>query len=96
MEIKIYTSKGLRGYIHSTAKNLKSTKVVHENLIRKFSDLKFLQIELEGNNIWCRDYLPVKGVEEQYVLFEYKPIYNIGTEIGKQQIKDAKIARRIG
>lgn len=92
--IKIYTSKGLEQYKYSTAKNLQYTKFVHENLIQKFNELNLSHIELEGNNIWCRDYLPVKGVEDKYVLFEYNPIYNIGTKSGEQQINDAKIAKQ--
>lgn len=80
--------------MHSQAKKLQYTKEVHENLVQKFNELDFLHIELDGNNVWCRDYLPVKGIEDRYVFFEYKPIYNIGTDVGKQQLEDAELARQ--
>lgn len=91
---KIYTSAGLRVYETSQAKNLQYTKAVHQELVKKFNELDFKHIELDGKNIWCRDYLPVKGMGNKYVLFKYNPIYNIGTDIGKRQIEGANIARQ--
>jgi len=92
--MKIYISKGLVRYKYSNSQKAQSTRKVHENLVRKLTDLQIDHIELEGDNIWCRDYLPVNGFDGKRVFFEYKPNYNIGTDVGAAQIREAQIARK--
>ncbi|MCB9190299.1 MAG: agmatine deiminase family protein [Flavobacteriales bacterium] len=40
------------------------------------------------SNVWCRDYMPVKGAKGKHVLFKYAPSYLIGEKTYEKTIPD--------
>jgi len=65
------------------------SKEVHKQLIKQFNEYNIQYEEISGGNIWCKDYMSVKGSDDVYVKFRYFPDYNRGTKSGNIQIVEA-------
>ena len=54
-------------------------KSVYNDLRQILGD-RLVEINHNSNNVWCRDYMPVKSATGSYVHFKYKPSYMVGIE----------------
>lgn len=54
-------------------------KSVYSDLRQILGD-RLVEINHNSNNVWCRDYMPVKSASGSYVHFKYKPGYMVGME----------------
>lgn len=48
------------------------------NQLKSIEEIKLVEISSLNNNIWCRDYMPVKSANGQYIQFTYQPAYMRG------------------
>lgn len=67
---QVFISSGLRMFERSEDKAEQYTKKAYQQLTAIFKKLGVDLVELEGDNIWCRDYLPVKRAHGGYVFSE--------------------------
>lgn len=54
-------------------------KSVYNDLRQILGD-RLVEINHNSNNVWCRDYMPVKSTSGRYVHFKYKPGYMVEME----------------
>lgn len=64
-------------------------KTVYEQLKAQLNG-RVQELQQHKQNIWCRDYLPVKNADGQWVQFRYAPAYMSDTEKWKARIPDPK------
>lgn len=61
------------------------------------NEIKVIPIENHSNNVWCRDYMPVKSATGKYVQFGYCPSYMKGLKKYDGKYPDAlKIHQKLG
>jgi len=60
------------------------------NLLHKIGELEIIEIKCHNNNIWCRDYMPIKRTDGQLVQFRYSPGYMTASEKWKKCLPVAR------
>jgi agmatine deiminase len=63
----------------------KNSKGVHFGVktfqeLNALKSIKLVRIENHSNNVWCRDYMPVRRKDGEYVQFTYRPSYMEGMD----------------
>lgn len=48
------------------------------NKLQEIDEIEIKLIKSNNDNVWCRDYMPVKSASGKYVHFKYQPAYMIG------------------
>lgn len=76
-------------YISAHLAKVPYGKIVYTELTRELAG-RINEIEGHSNNIWCRDYMPVKTASGGYVQFIYCPSYMKGMKKYAGMFPDAK------
>lgn len=58
--------------------------------LHNIEELEIIEIKNHSNNIWCRDYMPVKSSSGKYVQFTYAPSYMMDSTKWKARLPNAK------
>mgnify|MGYP001204066345 CR=1 FL=1 len=86
MKQPVYISAYLN---QDTHKGLKYGMNVHEALYN-INEIEVVEIQNHNNNVWCRDYMPIKASNGNLVQFNYAPSYMTGTKKWRERIPIAE------
>lgn len=76
MTQKVYIS----GYLKDDVSNkVKYGEHVYYQL-QSIDEIEIKEIENHSKNVWCRDYMPVKGAQGELIHFDYSPGYMMDTD----------------
>lgn len=78
----------ISGYLKNTDRGrhiAKELKEIAQNPLYNFQ-IKEIPDPYHSKNEWCRDYMPIKGVDGKYYLFKYQPSYLVGRKTYEETI----------
>ena len=58
--------------------------------LQNIEEIEIILIINNCNNVWCRDYMPVKSASGKYIHFKYQPSYMFGMVKYKDKFPDRK------
>lgn len=75
MKQTVYISAHLE---HATEKGSPHYGEIVKKKLQSIEEIEIIPIAHNSQNVWCRDYMPVKSATGKYVHFKYLPSYMVG------------------
>lgn len=85
MKQTVYISAHLE---HATEKGSPHYGEIVAKKLQSIGEIELIPIKDDINNVWCRDYMPVKTASGKYVHFKYQPSYMVGMVKYKNKFPD--------